>query len=65
MLNQLRISKGIAYVDTSTFVTLGKGPCAQDARITVLKKSLEQFEDIEGVEILIDGTPLELEDEQS
>lgn len=57
-LNQLRISKGIAYVDLSSFLTIGKGACGPTARMIVLRKTLEQFPDIQGIEFLVDGTPV-------
>lgn len=55
VLNQLRISKGIAYVDLSTFLTLGTAPCEGPARKTLVRETLKQFEEIAEVKLLVDG----------
>ncbi|MCC6639175.1 GerMN domain-containing protein [Candidatus Falkowbacteria bacterium] len=58
VLNQLRISKGVAYVDLSTFLTLGSGPCESTARQKLILQTLSQFEDVKEIKLLVDGVEL-------
>ena len=57
-LNQLRISKGVAYVDLSTFLTLGERPCESPARQALILKTLSQFEDVKEIKLLVDGVEI-------
>lgn len=59
VLNQLRISKGVASVDLSSFLTLPSRQCGKEARIDQITKTLEQFDSFDTIQFLVDGKLIE------
>jgi hypothetical protein len=62
ILNQLRISKGVAYLDLNPILTIGyEPPCGFESRKRQLDAILTQFEAIDSVTYLVDGVEVALQ----